>query len=345
VRASPAAVAVELTNKAAAGRTLSYGEAMASPCASCDTSPCCSYLPLASFQAQTLVDLDNALYLLNFDFIELGLSRNGDWHVYYRQPCRFLSPVDFSCTLHGTPDQPSVCVHYSPYSCWYRPALSPAGNGSYHRIDRRRLQVVLGAVRFDDERRVVEVPTWEGLTAAFEALPIEPDPEPVAPRTLTPNAPGRPSVAGLTFADPLVQSPCDGCSAWCCDTLAFPMPTPATAAGLDYVKFVLGFPGTSVAVEEEQWSVLVSTSCRHLEQGRCGIFGLPERPIRCRTFNEWTCSFKRNLGATPPDSFIRIGHEHFEELAAIYRFDSNGNATHLPTGAEIAAHLRSSPTA
>jgi len=334
-------VAVELTDKdKAEPRTLSYGEAMVSPCATCDTSPCCSFLPLTTFQAQSLSDLDNAAYMLNFDRIELGLSIDGQWHVYFRQPCRFLSPDDCSCTIHGTAGQPSVCVHYDPYTCWYRPALSGPGNGSYHRIDARRFQVILGGVRFDDHRRVVAVPTWDALTEAFAALPIEvgadrflPEPRPAAPPRPLP-------LAGLSFDDPLVVSPCEGCAAFCCTTLAFPMPTPASAAGLDYVRFVLGFPDVTVAVEDEQWSVVVATTCRHLDGNRCGVFGLDERPLRCRTYNEWTCSYKRNLGANPPGSFARIDLARFGALAGIYQFDANGDALHLPPGAEIAAHLR-----
>ena len=67
-----------------AQRRLSHADAMASPCASCPTSPCCTYLQVHTFQVRTVAELDQAVYLLNFEHIELGLSPSGDWGVYYR---------------------------------------------------------------------------------------------------------------------------------------------------------------------------------------------------------------------------------------------------------------------
>ena len=45
----------------------SYRQAREAPCLSCTTSPCCTYLLLGDFQLERLLDIDHALYLLNFD--------------------------------------------------------------------------------------------------------------------------------------------------------------------------------------------------------------------------------------------------------------------------------------
>lgn len=98
-------------------RRLNYQDAIKSPCASCMTSPCCTHLPLHTFLLSRLIDLDHAIYVLNFDRIELGLSSSGEWSVYYSYACRFLNNQDYNCTIHDNLEQPKICVHYNPYSC------------------------------------------------------------------------------------------------------------------------------------------------------------------------------------------------------------------------------------
>ena len=127
--------------------TLSFRQALVSPCASCSGTPCCSYLPLKTFRLATLTDVDEALYLLNFDNIELGVVPDGTWSVYYRQTCRFNDQTSGACTLHGTSAKPHVCVQYNPYTCFYRGALSEAGSSSYLRIDEHGPELVVNPGR------------------------------------------------------------------------------------------------------------------------------------------------------------------------------------------------------
>ncbi len=54
-------------------QTLGHADALQSPCMNCEAAPCCTHLPLNSFKVTNLVELDHALYLLNFDRIELGV--------------------------------------------------------------------------------------------------------------------------------------------------------------------------------------------------------------------------------------------------------------------------------
>src|ERR1700690_3062772 len=95
-------------------------DAKQQPCQTCATAPCCTFVPLHKFRVETLVDLDYAVYLLNFEHIELTLDTTGEWSVFYRYPCRFLDRVKHTCKLHDTAEQPHICVNYNPYSCWYK---------------------------------------------------------------------------------------------------------------------------------------------------------------------------------------------------------------------------------
>ena len=104
------------------------------PCDGC-SAPCCSYLPLHTFNVSHMRELDHALYLLNFPRIELGINATGGWGVYYRYPCRFLDRDSALCTIYQSELRPSICTHYNPYSCWYKQALIPNVHESFVRID------------------------------------------------------------------------------------------------------------------------------------------------------------------------------------------------------------------
>ena len=250
-------------------------------------------------------------------------------------------PDDRSCTVHGTPDQPHICSQYNAHTCWYRPALSESGDGRFLRIDAGRLQTIVDAVRFDDQRAIVAVPEWDELAAAFAGQPLAHDRDWDEPRAEEPASPG----GGRSGADapPLRRRgaavPCDGCMAWCCETLAFPLPEPTTTSGLDHLRFALGFPGVAVGVQGHEWSLLVSTRCRHLVNHRCGVYGMDERPLRCRNYDAWNCTYKRNLGPQPPADFARATYAEFDVLAAQFAFDANGRALEVPGGEELALRL------
>ena len=82
---------------------LRFEEAAESPCASCPTAPCCTCLPLGKIRLESFTEVDHARFLLNFDGIELGLSRSGDWRAYFRTPCRFLDAGDASAAFTTPP--------------------------------------------------------------------------------------------------------------------------------------------------------------------------------------------------------------------------------------------------
>jgi len=309
---------------------LTAAEAATAPCIGC-AAPCCRFLPLETFGFATLLDLDYARWLLGFHGIELAVTPDGLWHAFLRADCRFLDPATAACTVHGTPQQPHVCATYDAHRCWYRGALGPDVGESLLRIDRRRLEHVAERCAFDAERRLVAVPAWDELVAAFAELPLEPtapSPPPASP------APAVDDGALVGFDD--VQDPCDGCAAWCCTTLLFDYHRPDTAAGLDHVRFVLGFPGVEVVVGDDRWGLAVRTRCRHLEGTRCGLYGDPRRPLRCGSYDAWQC-FYVPLFTTPRR--LRITLADFDAVVGAVRFTRDGAVAELPDVATLSERV------
>jgi Fe-S-cluster containining protein len=319
--------------------SLTFVDAMQSPCATCDTAPCCSHLPLPGFPVETLMQFDHARWLLGFEGIELGVSGSGEWSVFYREHCRFLDVTNYSCTIHGTSQQPSICQHYNPYTCWYRKALIPTVSADFLRIDRKRFEMLVPLVRFDDDRNVVAVPTWDALQELFAEVPVDDhvrvsnglDPMVVEWQDI---ALGRKDDrrAAARSADRVLDSdPCAGCAAYCCETLQFFIEPPTSASSVDYLRFALGFKGVQLGIGDGGWSLLIRTRCRHLKDGRCSVYNTPERPLRCRYFDAYQCPYPTLLGTPKPSGFVRIGLESFATLESVLEVDEAGNVLELPS--------------
>lgn len=321
-------------------RRLTYAEAAASPCASCPTAPCCTHLPLHTFKITNMIELDHALYLLNFDRIELGLSASGEWSVYYTYPCRFLDRKKFTCTVHNTPEQPQICVHYNPYQCWYKRVFTKSASDDFLRVDRPRMEFILSQIVFDESRNIIEVPAWETLLEEFaspslhlESAISEPpihDPVTEAWREMIVLQNGHNSKSPETYTYDALQEPCAGCQAYCCQTLVFPQSTPAHMSGLDYYRFCLGFPGVELGLADDSWSIIVKTTCRHLQGQRCGLYGQPQRPLICKYYDAWKCTYKINFGLPRPAGFLRVKLEQFRWLTECFQFDQTGAIVQFP---------------
>lgn len=314
---------------------LSYEAARQSPCADCAESPCCTHLPLQSFPIRTLMELDNAAYLLNFDHIELALASTGDWSVYYACACRFLNPATYGCTLHGTPEQPDICVNYNPYQCFYKRAFRGDASHDVIRIDRARLERFTALVGFDEDRNICDVPDWETLSRELGAIPLS---DVLAGPGTVPAE--EPSAARQQPAVPFHPAdPCEGCGAWCCKSLIFPQSVPATASQMDYFKFCLGFPGVQLGISDEGWALLVLTTCQHLAGNRCGVYGLPERPLRCRYYSAQSCSYKPIFAAERPGNLLRIGLSDLPAVMSLMSFDALGKIVEMPPVARLRGRI------
>ncbi|HEX4959205.1 MAG TPA: hypothetical protein VF173_00100 [Thermoanaerobaculia bacterium] len=322
---------------------LSFAAARSSPCSDCAQSPCCTYLPLQTFSISTLAELDNAAFLLNFDRIELNVNSAGLWSAYYAQPCSFLDAGTYGCRLHGTPEQPDICVHYNPYQCFYKPAFRGGGSEQVIRMDRARLEHLSTLVAFDEDRNVCDQPDWETTVRELARLPLAeslkpaeetpPEEDPTASwrdLVLLGRRPGDGAAAAFNPADP-----CEGCGAWCCKSLIFPQPVPATATNLDYFRFCLGFPGVQLGIAEGVWAVMVMTRCRHLVGNRCSVYGLPERPLRCRYYSAQSCGYKPVFTYERPENLFRIGRAELPALTSLISFDAYGQVEEMPPVARI----------
>lgn len=330
-------------------RRLSYPEGLASPCVTCRTAPCCTHLRVQTFRATTLMELDLVRYLLNFERIELGLSPEGEWSVYYSYPCRFLDRQNFTCGVHGTPRQPQVCVTYNPFNCWYKEVFAHTASARSLRFDRQRLEYLLARVVVDEHRKIVEMPSWESLSQAIAQLepwPPSPATDPPAEDPVTREwerqvialeaIPG-PGAEDHSFAS--LSDPCQDCQAYCCAHLVFPQGAPQNISNLDFYRYALGFPGVELGYGSDGWALIVKSTCRHLVGHRCGVFGQPERPLACQFYDAWQCSYKPRLSQPRPAGYIRLGLEHFDWLAECYHFDGIGQVTHSPAVDEVREHV------
>lgn len=323
-------------------------ESLASPCDSCQTSPCCTHLPLHTFQVTNLLELDHARYLLNFDRIQLGLSATGDWSVYYVYPCRFLDRADLSCTVHDTGEQPQICSQYNPYNCWYKRVFTSSVSDEFLQIDRPRFDYIAAGIECDEFNQIVKTPDWQSMVEGLREITATPPPVvPVPPSSDGPfdawreavvtGIEVRPEPVALEYQD--LTNPCTGCDAYCCETLVFPQAAPTTMSSLDYFRFALGFPGVELGIANDAWSLIVRTRCRHLENGRCGVFGSPERPLICKYYDAWKCTYKPNFGLPRPEGFIRLRLEHWAWLTECFRFNEFGHVTEATPLADIRRHI------
>lgn len=333
-------------------RTMSFHDGLASPCATCATSPCCTHLPIHTFTTSTVGELSYAAYLANFDRIRLGIKPDGEWSAYYVHPCRFLDRDTMGCTVHDQPAQPQICRTYNPYNCWYERNLTSEVADGFLQVDRARLDWLLDHVTVDEHRDVVSMPPWDDLQAAFVGLGDPPsvgaDDPPADPafdeweraaRTDPDVADRWHVVIDHRFDDPAVVDPCTGCSAPCCETLTFPQGPPTSRSALDFLQFALGFPGVEAMLTDSGWWLVVRTRCRHLAGGRCGVFGRPERPLFCRYYDERTCTYRTTVGTPRPAGSFRIRLEHLAAVAECLRFDGSGTVTSVPPVEDIRRHV------
>jgi hypothetical protein len=333
----PTSVPVTLTPN---GDRLSYRQAREAPCLSCTTSPCCTYLLLGDFKLQRLLDIDHALYLLNFDGIMLGLDQEGKVDIYFYQPCGYLDVPSGLCTVHSTPLQPAVCVQYNAHSCGYRHRITADVDPERPMLDPQRMTWLAERMEFDDDRRVIATPEWDEILEGFRQLPLHrspappPEPDPIREEwrsiVLSEKGPGDDVRPHHRHGDWEVSDPCSGCAAWCCKRLVFNRGIPADASQLEFLRYCLGFPGVEVGVAADSWAVIVSTTCRHLDGNRCSVFGTDQRPLKCSYYDAMSCGYRRHFGTPRPDDIVRVSRDQFGLIADSIVFDDVGRIVAIP---------------
>ena len=312
---------------------LRFTEAQKSPCENC-SAPCCGSLPLHTFTITNYSEVDYARYLLNFSGIELIFLYQKTWQVQLNHQCSRLE--NGWCKLHGTEEKPRICRKYSAYNCLYKPIFFQDENINFIRFNRERFDIWVRHLLFDEDRFVVGQPDVTELLATFPpfvqdtVLPL-------------PVMGGRRASKRLGYFE--FQNACKNCSAWCCKSLSFPFDGIQSRANLDYLWFVLGFPGVEVGISEQGWTIVVQTQCRQLEINEkgfgCKIFGQPERPIQCQDYDETTCAYKSHYGLEKEfPSQLSIGLDGFHKLASLYGFTEAGELMDYPSYGQIVSIFR-----
>lgn len=308
----------------------------------CTTSPCCTYLLLRDFKLDTLMDVDYALFLLNFEGIVLGLQEDRTVDAYLYQPCGNLDVGSGLCRVHSTPEQPAVCIHYKSQTCSYRHVFTTDMSPRKPLLDARRMSWLAEHIAFDEERKVVGFPEWQSVLEAFAALPTDRQPAraPAADPVLEqwrsivlsekPGDERTPSPSFHRFSDPEVSDPCSGCGAWCCKTLVFDRGRPTDASQIEYLRYCIGFPSVEIGVADDSWAVIVHTTCRHLVDDRCSVYGTDERPLKCSSYDAMSCAYRGHFGQPRPDDVVRVTRAQFATLADSVVFDELGRIVAIP---------------
>jgi hypothetical protein len=326
--------------------TLTYQQAVSSPCLSCASSPCCTHLLLRKFKLEDLGDADYLVYLANFAGILNSVNHDGIAQVYLYQPCGQLDLASGLCRVHGTDEQPAICVHYNAHACRYRRVMEGDGVAEEPLLDARRTRWYVEHLLFDEDRRIVGLPDPQEMAKAFAELPLSrsacPRPDEDSPGSQAAALLRPPDVEGrrepLRFSDPRVSKPCLTCPAYCCTRLVFPHDPPANASQLDFFRYCLGFPAVELGITDDHWVVVVRSRCCHLEGSLCTVYGSEDRPLRCGYYDALKCAYRSQFGQARPEGYLRVSREAFPLVESALAFDEAGQVIFHP-GVELLRDL------
>jgi hypothetical protein len=304
---------------------------------------------VSDFQLDSLMAVDQAFYLLNFEGIIAGFDPTWKVQIYLQQACHYLDGESSLCTVHSTPLQPPICVHYNGHNCGYRYRMTVEVDDERPLVDAQRMAWVADHLVFDDERRVVAKPNWQEMLEAFRSMPLArqsaptPKPDPVLEewRSIVLSEKGAESARRPVhhFGDAQVSDPCDGCEAYCCKLLIFSRGLPAEVAQLEFMRYCLGFPAVEVGVADDSWALIVHTKCRHLDGNRCSVFGTDQRPLKCDYYDAVGCSYRGHFGTPRPDDILRVQREQFRMVVDSLVFDDLGRVVAIPPVAVLRDRL------
>jgi Fe-S-cluster containining protein len=83
---------------------------------------------------------------------------------------------------------------------------------------------------------------------------------------------------------------CEYCNAKCCRYFALAMETPEDFEDYEFMRWFLLHDRASVFREDDDWYLLVHTTCKHLQSdNRCGIY--ETRPQICRDYTTKDCEY------------------------------------------------------
>ena len=130
------------------------------PCNGC-SSPCCKYLLIAHKAPATWMDLDYIKYLLNFEKIQVTVSKKGEWGILIDLSCINFDLESENCKVHGTSEQPKTCVYYNPYQCLYKKNLLDNGPLTIYKLNSDSFDHWVKFIKFDDNGSIIDAPSFE----------------------------------------------------------------------------------------------------------------------------------------------------------------------------------------
>ena len=84
---------------------------------------------------------------------------------------------------------------------------------------------------------------------------------------------------------------CDHCTAKCCKYFALPIETPTRRSDYEFIRWYLLHDRAAMFIEEDDWYLLVHTTCKHLQDDNlCGIYDT--RPQICRDYSTKDCEYE-----------------------------------------------------
>ena len=105
---------------------------------------------------------------------------------------------------------------------------------------------------------------------------------------------------------------CDYCSAKCCRYFALSIDRPSELKDFDFMRWYLLHDRATMFVDDENWYLLVHTTCKHLQSdNRCGIYHT--RPEICREYSTDNCEFDDD---TTYDKYFETAEQVVEYVEA-----------------------------
>jgi len=308
-----------------------------SPCDGCFAS-CCWIAGLQKMEPENFFQLDFAYYLAGFRHIEIGINRKGIWNVNLRRPCSHLDEA-YECRLHENGRKPQVCKEYDEGNCLYREAFLGNGANYYLRLDRRRMEILLGKTALSESGSVIETPAREALEVEFEKIKEYDFDEGMTPfrkGSFGDFGGGR----GGNFFE-MSENPCLNCPAPCCQLLAFNYGFPDGFSNADFMRYLAGFEGIEFAISDRGYMIIVWTACAHFESEsrNCSLHQTARKPNVCRYYNAHDCWYKRNFLTQDTADILILKREETGEILNHFEYDKNGKILYQPRMAQVAAIL------
>jgi len=119
---------------------------------------------------------------------------------------------------------------------------------------------------------------------------------------------------------------CDHCNAKCCTYFALPIETPIDQEDFDSIRWYVLHDLVTVFVEDDDWYVMVHTTCRHLQSNHsCGIY--ETRPQICRDYKTETCEYEDHWTY---DKYFETPEQVQEYADAVLQLKVNGSIRSAP---------------